>query len=209
MYKTEQEEFWAGNFGDEYVGRNRSQTLLSSNIALFGKILSRTEGIRSLLELGCNVGMNLKAIHHLLTGCELFGVEINEQAAKTARDWGKAEIHHGSILDIRLPRAYDLTLSKGVLIHVKPEFLPAVYERLYQFSNRYICIAEYYNPQPVTLRYRGQDDRLFKRDFAGELLDAYPDLTLVDYGFAYHRDNNFPQDDITWFLLQKNGKPTS
>jgi spore coat polysaccharide biosynthesis protein SpsF len=26
---------------------------------------------------------------------------------------------------------------------------------------------------------------------------------LVDYGFAYHRDPNFPQDDITWFLLEK------
>ena len=26
---------------------------------------------------------------------------------------------------------------------------------------------------------------------------------LVDYGFSYHRDNSFPQDDITWFLLQK------
>jgi spore coat polysaccharide biosynthesis protein SpsF len=26
---------------------------------------------------------------------------------------------------------------------------------------------------------------------------------LVDYGFAYHRDPAFPQDDITWFLLEK------
>jgi spore coat polysaccharide biosynthesis protein SpsF len=27
----------------------------------------------------------------------------------------------------------------------------------------------------------------------------------VDYGFAYRRDPNFPQDDITWFLLEKRG----
>ena len=39
--------------------------------------------------------------------------------------------------------------------------------------------------------------------FAGELLDAYPDLELVDYGFQYHRDHNFPADDSTWFLLKK------
>ena len=34
-------------------------------------------------------------------------------------------------------------------------------------------------------------------------MDAYPELRLVNYGFAYHRDESFPQDDITWFLLEK------
>jgi spore coat polysaccharide biosynthesis protein SpsF len=53
------------------------------------------------------------------------------------------------------------------------------------------------------INYRGHKDRLFKRDFAGELMDKYPDLKLVDYGFVWRRDNNFPQDDGTWFLLEK------
>lgn len=44
---------------------------------------------------------------------------------------------------------------------------------------------------------------LFKRDFAGEMLEKYQDLQLVDYGFVYHGDANFPQDDLTWFLLEK------
>ena len=62
---------------------------------------------------------------------------------------------------------------------------------------------EYYNPTPVEVTYRGNTGKLFKRDFAGELLDKYSDLELVDYGFIYHRDNCFPQDDITWFLMEK------
>ena len=70
-------------------------------------------------------------------------------------------------------------------------------------SKKYILICEYYNPSPTTISYRGHSDRLFKRDFAGEMLDKFSDLKLVDYGFSYHRDNSFPQDDITWFLLQK------
>ena len=53
------------------------------------------------------------------------------------------------------------------------------------------------------MAYRGHEGKLFKRDFAGELLDKYPDLKLIDYGFVYHRDTNFPQDDCTWFLLEK------
>jgi hypothetical protein len=34
------------------------------------------------------------------------------------------------------------------------------------------------------------------------MLDRFPDLSLVEYGFVYHRDP-FPQDDLTWFLLEK------
>lgn len=70
-------------------------------------------------------------------------------------------------------------------------------------SKKYICIDEYCNPIPVTVNYRGNNDRLFKRDFAGELIDKFNDLKLVDYGFTYHRDNNFDYDNINWFLLEK------
>ena len=54
----------------------------------------------------------------------------------------------------------------------------------------------------MTINYRGHENRLFKRDFAGEMLAKYDDLELMDYKFIYHGDHNFPQDDITWFLLK-------
>jgi spore coat polysaccharide biosynthesis protein SpsF len=44
---------------------------------------------------------------------------------------------------------------------------------------------------------------LFKRDFASEIMERHPQMQLVDYGFVYRRDPNFPQDDITWFLMKK------
>jgi spore coat polysaccharide biosynthesis protein SpsF len=90
-----------------------------------------------------------------------------------------------------------------VLIHINPEQLDLVYQKLNASSKKYILIAEYYNPSPVMIPYRGNEDRLFKRDFAGEMLEKYTDLSLVDYGFAYRKDPIFPQDDITWFLLEK------
>ena len=86
---------------------------------------------------------------------------------------------------------------------MNPEYLPQIYETLYQSTGRYLLVCEYYNPTPVQITYRGHSDRLFKRDFCGEVLDHYSDLHLVDYGFSYHRDPNFPQDDSTWFLLEK------
>jgi len=34
-------------------------------------------------------------------------------------------------------------------------------------------------------------------------MKKFNDLKLVDYGFVYHADCNFPQDDVTWFVLEK------
>jgi len=201
--ETEQEEFWLGDFGDKYIDRNRNKELLASNISLFKSILSRTGKIYSVLEFGCNIGMNLKSIKSLLPEVKLVGIEINKKAVDELRSSGIAKVIHGSVLDVEIDRSFDLTLVKTVLIHINPEKLDKVYSRLYKFSDKYICIAEYYNPLPVEINYRGHNDKLFKRDFAGELMKKYPDLELVDYGFIYHNDPIFPQDDINWFLLKK------
>lgn len=104
------------------------------------------------------------------------------------------------------PRTWDIALTKGVLIHIYPDHLATVYNALHQAARRYVCLVEYYNPTPMEATYRGHTGKLFKRDFAGELLDKFPDLRLVDYGFVYRRDLNFPQDDPTWFLLEKSGE---
>ena len=204
MIKTEQEKFWQGDFGNEYVDRNQSDMLLASNISFFSKLFNRTGKIESIMEFGCNIGMNLKAIRALLPESNLSGIEINKKDVNDLNEWkGRAHVIEGSILDIELDTKFDLTLTKGVLIHINPERLDDVYTRLYNFSDKYICIAEYYNPTPVSIPYRGHDNRLFKRDFAGELMSKYSDLELIDYGFLYRNDPIFPQDDITWFLMKK------
>lgn len=200
---SEQEIFWQGDFGDDYVARNQSHQLVAANLAFFSRALARTTRIDSLIELGTNTGNNLRVLHQLLPGCALQGIEINAKAHTEARALGIADIWHGSLFDYPRERTFQLTLSKGVLIHLAPELLPAAYAQLYELSERYILICEYYNPAPVEVPYRGNSGKLFKRDFAGEMLDRYTDLQLLDYGFGYHRDPQFPVDDITWFLLEK------
>lgn len=206
-FKTDQENFWAGDFGNEYIERHRSAQWVASNCALFARALSSTTGVSSILELGANTGLNLHAIHGLLPEAGISAVEINDRAASEleATEW--IDVFHGSILDFAPDRTWDFVFTKGVLIHINPEMLQAVYDLLYHSTQRYIFLSEYYNPTPVEVAYRGHSEKLFKRDFSGEIMDRYPDLELVDYGFVYHRDVNFPQDDTTWFLLQK--KPAS
>ena len=202
-YETEQERFWAGEFGDAYVERNRSSELVAAKTALLAKILAAAGSVTSVLELGANVGLNLRALHMLLPGAELSAVEINPKAAGELRRFDWLKTYENSVFEFRPEAPADLVLSFGLLIHIQPQKLVDVYQTICAASRRYICLIEYYNPTPVEVPYRGEREKLFKRDFAGEMLDTYPDLRLCAYGFQYHRDYNFPMDDVTWFLLEK------
>jgi hypothetical protein len=56
----------------------------------------------------------------------------------------------------------------------------------------------------VEVTYRGNQGMLWKRDFAGDMMDMFPNLKLLNYGFHYRRDPRYTlQDDQTWFLLEK------
>jgi pseudaminic acid biosynthesis-associated methylase len=202
-YMTEQENFWAGKFGEEYIERNNSQEILSTKVAFFSKVLSFTNGISSCIEFGANIGLNLKAIKALLPQCELSAIEINSKAVEELNKIENLKSYNQSILDFNVDYKRDLSIVSGVLIHMNPEVLTNVYDILYNSSQKYILISEYYNPTPVEVNYRGNKGKLFKRDFAGEMMDRYKDLKLIEYGFVYHRDNVFPQDDVNWFLLSK------
>jgi len=205
-FKTEQEEFWASSFGADYIGRNDSEQLLASNIHFFSKSLNYAGKITSCLEFGANIGMNLKALKLLYPNLLIEGIEINPEAALNLKKFiGEDNVFEGSIFDYSTTTQFDLSLIKGVLIHINPDMLGKVYEKLYKASKKYILVCEYYNPSPVRINYRGHSDKLFKRDFAGEMMDKYSDLVLIDYGFSYRRDPSFPQDDITWFLMEKKG----
>ncbi len=99
-FKTSQEEFWEGSFGDEYIDRNQSSQLIASNISLFSNVIRRSSGIQSIIEFGSNIGLNLVALNQLLPHVELSAVEINEKAINILRKWNKVKkIYHQSILD--------------------------------------------------------------------------------------------------------------
>jgi spore coat polysaccharide biosynthesis protein SpsF len=204
MYKTDQEAFWAEQFGNDYISRNNDKHLVASNIHMFAKILKNTKNCKSIIEFGSNIGLNLMAIKNLIPDIELSAIEINKNACdKLKKIVNQNNIKNDSILNVKLNKKYDIVLTKGVLIHINPENLQNVYEKMYNASSKYIIICEYFNPTPVTIMYRQHKNKLFKRDFAGELMDKYSDLKLIDYGFCYSRDAVFPMDNITWFLLKK------
>lgn len=197
------ESFWKEEFGDEYHERqkNKAKGNVQANMAFFSKILSKTIDVTRIIEFGAGTGQNIDAITRLNDKISTIAVEVNEEAAQQIPN---GFVFRQSIFDFRPPieNQADLVFTKGLLIHLNPEDLRKAYNIIYRSTRRYILIAEYYNPTSVEVNYRGHDGKLWKRDFAGDMLDLYPGLELIDYGFVYHKDQ-FPQDDLTWFLMEK------
>jgi pseudaminic acid biosynthesis-associated methylase len=200
------EQFWKGPFGDSYTARCAGENLIEANEVFFDHALRSTcySDIESIIEFGANRGLNILALQRALDDAKFSAVEINEEALGWLRKIEGIDVLSASIVDFaEAPKQYDLSLAKGILIHIHPEDLKKAYSALYTSTRRYILIAEYYNPKPVEIEYRGHTGRLWKRDFAGEMMDLYPDLKLVDYGFVWRRDPVMPQDDLTWFLMER------
>jgi spore coat polysaccharide biosynthesis protein SpsF len=210
MSPVEQRRAWRGEFGDAYTARNaRTEESLASRVRFFTRVLGAVtlSSAPALLEIGCNVGMNLEALDRVRRPARLFGVDLNEHALHSLTGTpalaGRARVVAGE--GQRLPFAdgtVDLAFTCGVLIHVHPDDLLEVCREIVRVSRRYVLCAEYFSPRPEAIEYRGRMDLLFKRDFGGFYLDQWPELRLVDYGFLWKRTEF---DDLNWWLFERTG----
>ena len=200
---NEQEKFWSGKFGNDYISRNNSKKLQRNNDQFFKKIFKKKLKINSVLELGSNIGNNLVSLEKIYKKSSFTALELNLKACKILKKKKpKYHVVNSTILDFRTDKKFNLVLCKGVLIHVNPKQLKKVYEKIYEFSNKYILFAEYFSPNPEKIIYRKHKNKLFKRDFAFEFMQKFKNLKLVDYGFVYHKDK-YPVDNLNLFLLKK------
>jgi hypothetical protein len=75
--------------------------------------------------------------------------------------------------------------------------------KLYEFSNKYILIGEYFSRQDVSIEYRNQTNKLFKSNFGKTMIDNF-ELKLIDYGFLWgYEFDKAGFDDITFWLFEK------
>src|SRR5579871_3000916 len=77
-----QEELWRGEFGDSYIDRNLADDAnLASRTAMWADIFKRVAGDppKSILEVGANIGLNLRAIRRLIPAA-LHALEPNAKA---------------------------------------------------------------------------------------------------------------------------------
>lgn len=207
MTDTPQLAFWRGAFGDSYIARNDvSEERIRERVPLWSEILGHTLAAppRSILEIGPNVGLNLRTLR-FLTGAELLAVEPNERAREVLLAdavVAKKNLRAGAASSIDFPdAAAELCFTSGVLIHIHPDDLLASCREIHRCSGRWIACIEYFSDKPETVPYRGHDDVLFKCDFGAFWLDHFPDLAVTAYGFAWKRVSGL--DNVTWWLFEK------
>ena len=194
---TDQEKYWQEN--DEYHARSPGDE--EANYHFFRQSLANS-GLKydcSILELGCGTGANLRALNRCYSYTKLTGLDLNQDALAKMPSYARAV--NASVIDWEPDDEWDLVVTKGLLIHVAPDDLPRAYATILKAASRLVLICEYFSPQTRMIPYRGENDRLWARDHAGELIDQHG-LKLVDYGFVSKRDQH-PQDDLTWWLLEK------
>ena len=204
---TDQLARWRGDIGDKYSEKHDpNEGRVQACVKVWSQMLAPTVGspIQSILEVGANRGINLRAISRL-SNAELFGLEPNESARRCLLDdqvMPPSNILDGAAQNIPLPDAsVDLSFTFGVLIHISPDDLLAACQEIHRVSAKYIICAEYFSKHPETISYRDESELLFKRDFGSFWLENFSDLEVVDYGF--HWQPMTDMDDVTWWLFRK------
>lgn len=205
---TPQLSAWKGRFGDAYVDRQgrAARWKIEAGIETFRRILGARD-IASVLEVGSNIGLNLRFLQVLFKGqCKLYAVEpnrkafdrlISEPAVRLERAW------NCDVFRLPLPDAsIDLVFTSGVLIHIAPDDLGCAMGEIVRVAKRYVLCIEYFSHTPVEVPYRGRRQLLFKRDFGACYLERFPALRWVDYGFLWQQEFRI-FDNLTWWLFEK------
>jgi pseudaminic acid biosynthesis-associated methylase len=196
---TRLESMWAGKFGDDYLERNRAA---GDTRGPFWNRLLDTISITSALEVGCNVGANLRWLADRLGPAHVYGVDINVKTLAALRQTHpgiNAVLSPGRELPFR-DRWFDLAFTAGVLIHQPESTLPLMMSEIVRCSNRYVLSAEYCAMETTEVPYRGVEGALFKRDYGRIYRELFPGLKMIDQGFLSHADG---WDDVTWWLYER------
>jgi spore coat polysaccharide biosynthesis protein SpsF len=204
-------DLWRGEFGDRYHARHeeRRAEIVERNAAFFELIYEVVPShVGNVLEFGAGAGLNLMALEDVIgvfDRGDLAGVEVNAGACEEMRKAGYTVYEQSFLDDFQPwePSTYDLVLTKGVLIHLDEEQLPAAYRALYEASSQYILICEYFAPKREMITYQDQMGICYRDDYAAGLWAAYPDLKFLGSGFGWSKDPEAGQDDLTWFLFEK------
>lgn len=193
---NEQAHWWAGPWGTAYTQRNRVN--VGQRIPFWSHILGATKA-KTVLEVGCNAGWNLRAMRMIEPTLDVVGVDLNRDALAEAEAAGLDvhQMHGGEVADV-WPQHFDLVFTAGVLIHVPTDALGAVMRSIVDASKRYVVAVEYAAAREEAIEYRGHQDRLWRRPFGALYEDA--GLKVMESG-PLSKAEGF--DNCHWWLMER------
>ena len=188
---TEQIKTWTGTFGAEYTER-----CTFKSDGAFNELYKKRYGVSRdaintewvghlprearILEVGCNIGNQLRALQRLGFG-NLYGIDVQRFAVERAKSVCQdIDIIVGSAFDIPFKSGFfDLVFTNNVLIHIAPDMIGSVIDEIVRVARGQVWGFEYYAPEFTTIKYRGNKDLLWKADYPQLFLDRQPDTLKI------------------------------
>lgn len=212
--RTQQIDFWSGDFGHQYTTRNtmNQEDWDETYIKNFGLTRSTMneaflDDLRRdlrILEVGSNTGHQLKALQQI-GFTNLYGIELQLDAARLAQNLRENIcIVQASGLEIPFgDGSFDLVFTSGVLIHIAPHDLPFIMGEIHRCSSRYIWGFEYYSDSITEINYRGNNGVLWKANYASLFMQRFPDIALLKKRFYPYINDNERGNVDCMYLLEK------
>lgn len=195
--RVAQANIWVGDFGNEYIARNAIDGGRDEFARRIFDVISPT----SVLEVGANIGLNLKAMAKY-GPLKLMAAEPNDKARHELMKF--ADVVSSSCSDSLGAfgtASADLVFTCGVLIHIPTDKLAKSMSEIYRVSRRWIVCAEYFAPQEEMIEYRGHKDQMWRRDYGDLFMSQFPDLKCLDVSFLWRRTTGL--DNLTVWIFEK------
>lgn len=191
------ESLWGGTFGDAYTERNKDT---GKGREIFWHQFLKEYPVKNVLEVGCNVGVNLQCMPPFVPESALSGIDVNTEALGILKKkLPLMHALHASARALPFPDAsFDLVFTAGVLIHQPNESLGDVMKEMVRCSRKYVLCMEYFAEETEEVPYRDQSGALFRRNY-GKLFQAFP-LTLLKQDYLSEEEG---WDRVTWWLFTK------
>lgn len=140
---------------------NENEAIVNDELSRFIHGLVLSLHVQKVLEVGCNVGNNLK---HFPENFDVHGIDLNAYSLEKAREKRPSfKFTDGSILDIPLRDSeVDFVFTRSVLNYVPQNDMKKAIDELWRVSSKYIMNIEIYGEDGKEIQSTNQDNSWYR-----------------------------------------------
>lgn len=157
-------------------------------------------GCKKILDVGCNIGMELVSFPDYAYLC---GIDINDQSLAIARDKHPNFVFlSGNVTNMHImdDLTFDIVFDRGVLIHLSDSDVDKAMSEMLRVSKKYVMNIEYHGEDGKKIDWRGGEP-LYYRNMK-ERWKSYNVDIISDIEIPYEIDNN----RVHYTLVRKHGR---
>lgn len=207
---SDQEKYWSGPFGKNYLERNPKSGEEVDRLYLekYGikrselneEFLGNFDKNSRILEVGVNCGSQLELLENMGFK-DLWGIDVSQDAlAMLKKKHPNYNVVLASAVDIPFKNNFfDIVFTSGVLIHIHEKNLGKVIDEIVRVSKKYVFGFEYFSNERTEIEYRGNKNLLWKDNFVNKYIERYHNINIIKRQMIKYKDEEI-YDEM--FLLE-------